>query len=119
MTGAARRAAEAGSRIAKRPRERRWGSRLSSAAATAEGEAPRSIRRRKWWGTTVLAAVSPVRHNGKSVRDVSPRRDAAERRSSVPTDWSHRHASHAGPIRGWARTQTEKEGRRERVCRDI
>src|SRR3546814_2622603 len=93
MTAAARRAAEAGSRISKRPRERRWGSRFSSAAANAEGEAPRSIRRRKWWGPTVLEAVSAVRHNGKSVRDVSPRRDAAARRSGVRTDGSARHRS--------------------------
>src|SRR3546814_1573390 len=99
MTAAARRAAEAGSRISKRPRERRWGSRFSSAAANAEGEAPRSIRRRKWWGPTVLEAVSAVRHNGKSVRDVSPRRDAAARRSGVRTDGSARHASEPERVR--------------------
>jgi hypothetical protein len=34
----------------------------------AEGEAPRLIRRRKWWGPAVLDAVSVARHNGKTVR---------------------------------------------------
>src|SRR3546814_10393814 len=103
MTGAARRAAEAGSRIAKRPRERRWGSRFSSAAANAEGEAPRSIRRRKWWGPTVLEAVSDVRHNGKAVRDVSPRRYAAARRCGVRTGGAARHARERDRVRRWKR----------------
>src|SRR3546814_18429544 len=102
MTGAARRAAEAGSRIAKRPRERRWGSRFSSAAANAEGEAPRSLRRRKWWGPTVLEAVSAVRHHGRSVRDVSPRRAAPARRRGVRTAGSVRHPPEpAGEAQRW------------------
>ncbi|CAH0353970.1 hypothetical protein SPH9361_02825 [Sphingobium sp. CECT 9361] len=68
--------------------KRRWGSRFSWAATDAEGEALRLIRRRKWWGPAVLEAVSGVRHNGKSVRDVSSRRETPARRSGVRTDWS-------------------------------
>lgn len=77
----------------------------------AEGEAPRLIRRRKWWGPAVLEAVSGVRQNGKSVRDVSSRRETPARRSGVRTDGSARHASEPGLDASGKRKGTEREAR--------
>jgi hypothetical protein len=47
----------AGSRIAKRPRQRRWGSRFSLALRNAEGEGLTLARQGKWWGPVVLEAA--------------------------------------------------------------
>src|SRR4051812_4797313 len=51
-----------GSRIAQRPRQRRWGSRFFLAATTTRKGTRRSFRQEKWWGPVVLEAAAVPCH---------------------------------------------------------
>src|SRR3546814_17713204 len=77
MTGAARRASGAGSRIAQRPRSGGGGHDFLRRPPDLRGYSLRVIRRRKWWGPAVLEAVPDVWQNRNSVREFLSSRDHA------------------------------------------